>query len=591
MLGHPLHHPIMHNMNTLERTFFLDVPWDQRGALSALGGRWDKSLKSAVYTGLELPVGLQDMQSLPFSYERWHEDKYNKQPLPVLTRNAYTLRPHQKDGVVAIMQAIKRGSRGFILADETGLGKTLISLYGAYAQAEFKGFTPKRRAKVLVVTTKSALPHWRGTIMNTKLTRLLDIMIVNYDILKRLLDAPASSQRAKTKRTADRIHARSGTPNIHWDIIIADESHKLKNNSQRRSSFEKIARYSDKHDRAPFIMWLSATIGQNPIELAYLSPLVAQLRSKTNSTIKGWQQFLTEEGFTFSIGKAGDLHWVKTDSKDSAAVIATKRKQMAHDLNKIRTLLFSPESPSIRRSPEDIKGYPRIQRITAPIDISIVERIQYEKAWSEFVTEHKILAKKKDPVGALANQIRLRQKTSIIKAPHTVSQIEDLLENNHQVLVSVLYKDTAEKIAEALSKKGIKSVEYSGRIPTGTGEREQNRLAFQKGLVPVIIFSVTEAISLHAEELLSDGSNATSANRALVVHDLRYSSLDSIQIEGRGHRDGKSSNAYYPFLNNTVEGKILSVMLERMKNTKQLSGDSAADIAAVSDLYDRLVGI
>lgn len=94
---------------------------------------------------------------------------------------------------------------------------------------------------------------------------------------------------------------------------------------------------------------------------------------------------------------------------------------------------------------------------------------------------------------------------------------------------------------------------------------------------------------MHAGELLADGSNASSANRALVVHDLRYSSLDAVQIEGRGHRDGKASNAYYPYLNHTVEGKILPIMLERMKNTKHLSGDSTDDIAAVKDLYDKLV--
>lgn len=58
------------------------------------------------------------------------------------------------------------------------------------------------------------------------------------------------------------------------------------------------------------------------------------------------------------------------------------------------------------------------------------------------------------------------------------------------------------------------------------------------------------------------------------------------QVEGRTHRSGEPANAYYMFVKNTVEDKILRTMLQRMADMKGMSGDDAADIQDIELLIE-----
>ena len=62
-----------------------------------------------------------------------------------------------------------------------------------------------------------------------------------------------------------------------YDVVIWDESHRCKNPAAARS---KLA--VKLNARAGFVLWLSATAGQNPIELSYLTPLLASATGTTN---------------------------------------------------------------------------------------------------------------------------------------------------------------------------------------------------------------------------------------------------------------------------------------------------------------------
>lgn len=291
------------------------------------------------------------------------------------------------------------------------------------------------------------------------------------------------------------------------------------------------------------------------------------------------------QGFHITEGTRGDLSWVKDRKDDSPATLRDNNKKRERDLRALRNMLFGPQSPSVRRRPEDIKGFPSIQRITTPAIMSVGERVSYLKSWTQFRKEMRLIGGGRDPQGALAAQLRLRQKTSLLKVPHTIEQTLDLLDSGHQVLVSCSFLESIDIMRAQLEQKGIACAEVSGRVP----DREAERVRFQRGQAQVVFLTVTEAISLHAEQLMADGTKASSTNRALVVHDIRYSSIEAIQIEGRGHRDGKSANVYYMFLRGTIEEKIVQVMLKRMADTKNLSGDPDSDIAAIESLYENAI--
>lgn len=556
--------------------YVLNIPYEERPVASVGKASYDSSLKAFVYNGDSLPPILAGYESEDFSYERWIEDDVNKRVRP--TKRAtyrFTARPHQATAAKKIAWAKKTGYRGFIEADEVGTGKTLSCLLGMYAAAKMEGYTSQKRAKLLIVTTKAAVPHWRATIAASGMETLFRIIVINYDQLKKLLVAPKSASNAKRTRTKNKAVATKGTPLIMWDFIIADEAHRLKNHqtSQRAKAFDRIARYSDKTN-PPFVVWASATIGQNPVELGYLAPLVGQLTKKSLNEMSQWGKFLIAQGYHVNEGKTGAVTWVKTTEKDSPLQRRATLAQQDKDIQRMRLLLFGDRVPSIRRLPTDIAGWPEIQRMIVPVALSTSKTALYKSAWLAFRDQLSLFKRGKDPRGGLAIQLRFRQKVSLLKVEETVDYIEDLVDNGLQVAVSVEFIESLEKMTSMLEAKGITTAEISGRRK----DRESERQRFQRGQAQVVFYTVTEAISLHANEQLPDGSKATSANRANLIHDIRYSSIASSQLEGRTHRDGESSNVYYIVGKNTIEEKIAEKMFNRLKNMKTLSGDSQDDL-------------
>lgn len=567
------------------RTFVLNTPWEFRGITSLPGVTYNKRLKKNVYTGARLPDMLLPFASEDYSWERWLEDELNKAVLPIKPVDPSLRmkpRPHQLEGGKRIAKAVQAGYRGFLEADGVGLGKTITCLLGAYAAAKLKGFTVKRPAKVLIVCPKSAIPHWSRTLHALTLDNMR-VVIINYDRTKSLLEPPASAKDAKTTRTRNKRVAAGGVPLVAWDVIIADESHKLKGieSSQRAKAFNRIGRYADSREKAPFIIWATATPGQNPLEVGYLAPLVGQFLKKGKLTMDMWGAHLVKEGYHVSKGKTGH-YWVKPNSRLTEEDVQKKRRE---DAQRIRKILFAPDFPSIRRMPEDMAGWPLVQRIPFEQELTYSQKELYAKAWSEFCALLKVARRGRDSKSALVAQLRFRQKCSLIRAQETADFIVDLLENNHQVAVSVFFMDSIDEMAKVLTSKGISWAEVSGRSDA-EGKRESERLRFQRGEAKVVFFTVEEAISLHAGEVLPDGSYASKAPRATVIHDVRYSSLSCIQIEGRAHRDGQHANAYYMFGKNTVEEKIIKRMLSSMATMKTMSGDDEVLIAEIETLLE-----
>jgi len=190
----------------------------------------------------------------------------------------------------------------------------------------------------------------------------------------------------------------------------------------------------------------------------------------------------------------------------------------------------------------------------------------------------------RDPKGALAARTRFRQKASLIRADDTIEQTLDLIDNGHQVAISCEWLETIDEIRAGLEKHGVKVAEFTGRTTTF---REQERLAFQRGQRTVMLFNVCEGISLHAREDLKDGTFATAAPRTTIVHDPRYSGLDSLQIEGRCHRDGQYAAVRYSYAADTVEYDIVRTVLGRVTSTKEMQGD---EVGLLRQLESILLG-
>lgn len=568
----------------MSRIHVLEVPFEMRTVMRHLGAAYSKDLKSWYYKGDQLPSALEPFQSEDFSLERWKEDDLNKSiKSPQEGKAVYKPRPHQIEAGKKIDDFLRKGYRGFIEADDVGVGKSISTLLGAYAAAKRKGHTPKNPARLLIVCPKSSIPHWRNTLRCITFASIFRVVIINYESLPKLLIAPQSAQDAKRTRTKNKRIANQGKPSILWDIIIADEAHKMKNyqTAQRAKAFTRVARYADKAQHAPFVIWASATVGQNPLELGYLAPLIGQAKGIQGLTPDTWGQWLANNSYHVKKGKVG-WTWIKPKSDNTDAVeVRAKKKQ---DIQRIRDFLFTDDFPSIRRLPENIAGWPTIQRIALPVELSTEQKKLYDTLWSQFRQFFSLKMRGRDPQGSLAQQLRFRQKSSLLLVDGVVDFALDMLDNGQQVAISVVFGESIDALKAKFEEKGYSCSEFSGR---NVQTREQERLDFQKGKNKVIIYTVTEAVSFHAGEILSDGTKATMARRANIIMDVRYTALDGIQTEGRTHRDGQASNTYYVYGAGTVQEKIIGVMFERMAHMKTLSGDSLDDVEAIERLLDQ----
>ena len=527
----------------------LDVPFALRAVATAGQARWDASHSVFLYEGGELPAALAPFRALPYSWEM-HVQRELAGATSVRASppaGAIELRPHQRDAVASIAAARAAGLPGFLLADEVGLGKT-ITAWSAIRQ--MRGVT-----SVLIVCPLAVVAHWRRTIQAMG-DGGLDIILINYDRLGKLFEVSAAARkRIKTRKGL----ARAGTAPA-LDVIVFDESHRCKNPTAARS---KLA--AKLVAGAGFCLWLSATAGQNPLELSYLAPLLAHATGARAKDLKDFEQWCIDQELGVTRGAYGKWEWRANPT----------------DCEKVRAMLFDAAprrtAAGIRRRPEDIVGWPAINRILTPLELAPDERALYDEAWTAFRRELELVPRGKDPRSALAATLRLRQKSSLVRAAGTVELARELLDNGHQVAISVAFLETLTALREAFERGlgAIPCAAIHGGLPAA--QREDERLRFQRGEARIVLFTVEEGISLHEGE-------HNHAPRSEIIHDLRWSAIQMAQIEGRCHRDGRFAQVYWTYADATIEDKIAGVVAGRIQTMKEMIGDDVETLREIETL-------
>ena len=410
---------------------------------------------------------------------------------------------------------------------------------------------------VLIVAPKGAMPQWRRTIARSGLAPKR-VTIINYERTKSLVTPPPASSRRSTRAKNNEL-ARHGRPKRVWPIVVFDESHRLRNPyAQQTMVCRQIA------DAATFTLYLSATAGQSPHELGYLGRLLGQAAGEPTETLADFRQLMKALGIGRAKGRWTNWTWEGNEQD---------RRVMADLLYK------GPNAIGLRRHPGDIAGWPEVQRELAPTMLTVAERRLYEATWREFRREFGLLGgSTRRPTGWAAD-LRFRQKASLLRAAGTVAFAQDLLEDGQQLAVSVAFLETSAAIVQALAGRAWRVGEINGRASAQANEA--TRVAFQTGSLDVVVFTVTESISLHSNEM--PGGERP---RSLIVHDLRHSAIQLQQIEGRCHRDGQRAIIYYTFAENTVEERIAATVVSRMAAMHGLAGDDTTDFDDLAKLLE-----
>jgi len=140
--------------------FVLDLPYGTRFPDAA----WQPGVKAAIWVGSGLPSHLTPYASVAYTHERFVEDALNAgvPGPPLVGIDPITPRENQVDGARAIAVHAEAGGPMFLLADDTGVGKTVTAVIGAKAAAASRGGT-----RILVVADRPAsitVGHWCRTI-------------------------------------------------------------------------------------------------------------------------------------------------------------------------------------------------------------------------------------------------------------------------------------------------------------------------------------------------------------------------------------------------------------------------------------------
>jgi hypothetical protein len=463
---------------------------------------------------------------------------------------AATMIPHAHQLVArdAILAARAAGAAGFLLGDLTGLGKTLSAWLALSAMPE---------DEILVICPKGAIPQWRRTMALSGLPAKR-VTLMNFEKTKSLLAPPSASTKRSTRAKNNEL-AKHGAPRRVWPLVVIDEAHRVRNpNSQQGLVCRQMAA------AARFTIYMSATAGQSPHELSYLGPLLARAAGMPSADLDGFRALMKRLRIGRAKGRWKNWSWEPNE---------TDRKIMAD-------LLYRGDNAiGLRRRPEEIAGWPEVQRELAPVALDAAARKLYDATWREFRRELGLAGGSTRKPQGWAADLRFRQKASLLRIPGTVDFCDDLLGNDEQVAVSVAFLETSAMLTEALRGRGWRVAEINGERSGAVNE--ETRLAFQTGQLDAVVFTVTESISLHRGEMPGG-----ERERSLVVHDMRHSAIQLQQIEGRCHRDGQHATIFYAYAEDTVEEAVAGTVIARMAAMEGLAGDDTRMLEAIAGIIE-----
>ncbi len=433
----------------------------------------------------------------------------------------------------------------FLLGDDPGVGKTGTAILAAKALAEHRDVRT-----VLVVADRPAaitIPHWARSIAGFG-DGGIRWCVTTWDRL------------AKVSK-------------LRFDVVIADEAHMVRHTTTQRWKHWRAVSGAGRAKDAPYVLAATATPAHTPLELPYLAP---QFAVHHGEPLREWADLpkkLAHSGFHVERSRYG---WQWTEDADERRA----------DLARLQGWLADAAPPAMLHRPAP---WGPVSVTGTPVALTPAERAAYDSEWSEFRAEMQLARRARQSAKGRAALMRFRQKAGLIRVPATVDWVKAQVEAGRQVAVSVEFVETAaDPIREALLDAGVPVAGIYGRDGSGRGpgDPEAERLRFQRGEAPVCVLTVTASISLHAGELLPDGSHATDSPRVGLFHQPRFSGIQARQVTGRTHRDGKTSPWRIAFAEDTVEEQVARVMVERLAVSGSAAGADTSSLREIAELLD-----
>lgn len=450
--------------------------------------------------------------------------------------------PFQEAGI-----AFLKGCKGAFLADEMGLGKTIEAI-GLLNCTDSN--------KILIVCPSSLKLNWRDELdkwlckdlpvtVITPSTKQFDcegIVIMNYDIIKKHKEAILS---------------------LTWDVVIADESHAIKNaRSNRTRVFTKLKAIRK-------ILITGTPILNRPDEL-YTS-----LKWLDKETWGNWHYFVRRYcGAKQQYGRldtSGATNLRELNYKlRSHCMLRRRKKDVMKDLPpKFRQVIEIPcDNP-------ELIGREQLAWKSVGNEIAALRHVASEALASSDQSDYDNAVQRLNSkvVYQFREIAKVRKETAVYKVPHVISHLQACLEDGRKVVCFAHHRDVVDAIHMAFHNISVKL--YGG-------------MSDEEKYSAVKSFQEDENVRLFVGSIKAAGVGLTlTSSHHCVFIELDWTPAIVTQAEDRTHRKGQLENVLIQHL--VLEGSLDSQVAKKMV-AKQKIIDESLD-GQVADMESNLIVI
>ena len=498
--------------------------------------------------------------------------KYRFDPYVLASSTKITIYPHQIDEV-----AWGIDNRRVMIADEVGLGKTIIAAL-IVNELKARGLADR----VLYVVPKSLVLKWQDELQ-TKFETETKILDADYIRVNR---EPFSASRYDYVTSIDFLKQENRRRLIkNLDMVIVDEAHKFQPGSQRYELGEILSEKTDS------MIFLTATPHDGKDEnflgrMRLLDPFVADV----SSTAHLWKRHVKEDVvdingkqvFPERVSTTVDTELTNNERAihqmlDEYVRDRVEDARNPQDMGAVRFLatilkkraassLYSLRS-TLERRMERI-GTGKVRGIADPDDMDsdgdYEDRADVEYVWTgaDKEQEKRSISEIIDAIGGIDTDSKFNR---LVKFVEKVKSSDGKI----KVLLFTEYRDTVDYLEGRLGNRY-----RTGRID-GTMDMQSRKTALEE-------FSQEDGPEIFlCTDAAGEGVDMQFCNIEF-NYDIPWNPNRLEQRMGRIHRIGQGRKVrYYNFVvdkENTIDGMIHAMLLDKIENIKAAMGDSVFDI-------------
>ncbi|ONM59985.1 chromatin remodeling factor18 [Zea mays] len=444
------------------------------------------------------------------------------------------LMPFQREGIRFVLQ---HGGRALI-ADEMGLGKTLQAIAVASCLRD--------AWPVLVISPSSLRLHWASAIQSWLNIPVEDILVV----LPHTGGSHKAGFRVAYSNSKGDFHLdgvfnvisydvvpkiQSTLLDLDFKIVIADESHFMKNGQAKRTVASLPVL-----QKAQYVVLLSGTPAlSRPIELF---TQIQALYPTVYKSVSEYGNIYCKGGF-FGLYQGASNHeelhnlmkatvMIRRLKKDVLSQLPVKRRQQVFldlsekDVKNVRALFIELETLKVKIESSDSKEM---------IDSL---RFAYQNIVNKIYTD-----------------------SAVAKIPAVLDFLGTMIEEGCKFLIFAHHQPMIDAIEKHLLKKKVKCIKIDGKTPLTTRQ------------TLVTDFQNNDDVKAAVLSIKAGGYGITlTAASTVIFAELSWTPGDIIQAEDRAHRIGQVSsvNVYYLLSNGTIDDLMWDVVQGKLENLGQM---------------------